>query len=114
MRHLDDTFLGGNQRCRATGGGDAIFEVELSAGETVEANVLPSPGASASVFVLNSCFVANPLPTHVCLDGSRSFTGDEVSTTYTASTNETVYLVVDSDLSWVTDERPWRVDIDVR
>ncbi|MBN2493577.1 MAG: PPC domain-containing protein [Deltaproteobacteria bacterium] len=73
-----------------TRGKDVIFRVDLTSGETVTATA--SGSYDLSLYITADCSTS-PMPVSACLDGSDSFSEETVS--YQASTDETVYVVVD-------------------
>jgi hypothetical protein len=68
---------------------DAVYAVELQAGESLVATVSGTPGAMA--YVLDTCQDDSQ-----CLAAARRVDGDNYGTGYVASSNRTVYLVVDA------------------
>lgn len=72
-------------------GPDAIYAVNLSAGQTVTAIATPTTAWDLSLEIVMPCALA---PT--CLDGADSgFGGDPETASYTATGAVTVYVVVD-------------------
>lgn len=110
---MDSTFLHRSNSCvvGSTMGGDAIYRVDLTAGQTLDATVTPDNNGDAVVYVLDDCVTTAPETS--CLTGTTSYIGRTATMSYIASADETVYLVVDSSPSWPT-EIPWLVEIDIR
>ncbi len=71
----------------AKGGSDTIYEISLNAGESLFANI--TSNIDVSLYLMNSCSDNSS-----CLTSQRS---RNPSLTYTASQNESVFLVVDRD-----------------
>jgi len=87
----------------APDGPDAVFSVDLAAGEKVSAD-LTSSSSSATLYILDSCTSSTA---GACVESSPA----EKFIEYTAAVAGTYYIVVDSDLS--SDSSSWTLDVDI-
>ncbi len=96
-----------NYDCNGTGdGGDAAYAVTLSAGQTLSATLT---GSADTVLSLGTSCDANSL---TCTQHSDSGTsGDPETVTYTASSDETVYLIADG--YWSSASGDYTLDISI-
>ncbi|QDG52764.1 hypothetical protein FIV42_19055 [Persicimonas caeni] len=76
-------------------GNDLIYEMDLLAGELVNARVEAYGNEEPMVYIVTDCAD----PTNTCLSGADEGPGDIAETRYQATTDETVYIVADSDYS---------------
>lgn len=75
---------------------DAVFQVDLQAGEALDALVTSTTGHNPAVYLVQDCAgIRDQANDHACIDGAN-ISGTTESLTYVASAPETVYLVVDS------------------
>lgn len=80
-----------------TPGNDAVYEVSLLSGQTLTASVVSTEASpeDVAIYVTDVCEL---LP-DACIDGSDNSIQGAESVTYTATTDETVYVIVDSYFS---------------
>lgn len=83
-----------------TPGNDAVYEVPLLAGQTLTASVVStaSPLEDVAIYISESC---SEMP-NSCVDGSDSSLLGAESVTYTATTDTSIFVVVDSYFSGLT------------
>ena len=96
-----------------TPGNDAVFRVDLTAGQAMVATVTPTSSGNAAIYLANDCQSLSDITNSTaCLDGANLYGGGVAeSVTYTATAGpETVYVVVDSS-STSSDSGVWDVDI---
>jgi hypothetical protein len=81
-----------------TPGNDAIYEVQLLANQTLTATVTSGSGEDLAIYITDVCEF---LP-DTCIDGSDSATSGSEVVSYTATTDESVFVIVDSYFSGLT------------
>lgn len=83
-----------------TPGNDAVYEVSLLSGQTLTASVVSTEASpeDVAIYVTDVCEL---LP-DACIEGSDNSIQGAESVTYTATTDETVYVIVDSYFSGLT------------
>jgi cysteine-rich repeat protein len=81
----------GDQGCTgfAEAGNDVAYSVMLGAGQVLNATLSPSSGQDLALYVLTDC----ASPDTSCVAGAD--TGGDESVTYTAATDQTVFVIVD-------------------
>ncbi len=94
-------------------GGDVIFRVDLSAGQTVQASIAPPPSAETTVYILDTCPPLGSSPTCLANATAASY-GAPPSATFQASSDQTVYVVVDSGSDYDASDPPTAVDISIQ
>jgi hypothetical protein len=102
----DDTFASGE-----IDGNDAYYLVDLVAGEALTASVDPGTtgdDTSLAIVAQDDCTLGDATGT-TCLDAQHSLTISSVS--YTATTSQSVYLIVDNDSPSTTNTAELNVDI---
>lgn len=81
-----------------TPGSDAVYEVQLLANQTLTATVNSADGEDLAIYITDVCEF---LPS-TCIDGSDTSISGAESVTYTATSNESVFVIVDSYFSGLT------------
>ena len=81
-----------------TPGSDAVYEVQLLANQTLTATVTSADGEDLAIYITDVCEF---LPA-TCIDGSDVSTLGAETVTYTATGNESVFVIVDSYFSGLT------------
>lgn len=81
-----------------TPGNDAVYEVQLLANQTLTATATSTTGEDLAIYITDVCEF---LP-DTCIDGSDSATSGSEVVTYTATTDESVFVIVDSYFSGLT------------
>jgi len=78
----------------ATDGSDFFYIVDLSVGETVNVNIVSSGSTWPTISFMNSC--SEGVDNFVCLQSPARSTSS-VSTSYTATADGPVYILIDND-----------------
>ncbi|QED27632.1 hypothetical protein FRD01_10345 [Microvenator marinus] len=100
LDYADDYDLPVTNACTSsrTPGSDAVYEVQLLANQTLTATVTSSDGEDLAIYITDVCEF---LPA-TCIDGSDVSTLGAETVTYTATANESVFVIVDSYFTGLT------------
>ncbi|MEZ4458605.1 MAG: hypothetical protein R3E66_02535 [bacterium] len=93
-----------------TPGNDAVFKIDLNAGDILDARVAGPSSENPALYLVDNCGgIRDQITDHACIDGN-DVTGATETLVYTPSGPETVYLVVDSRATF-SDDGVFAVDI---